>query len=212
MQACAQETVSRTETDRELARRLARGDARAVDAFYREHFEAIYEFAFYRVRRSRQDAEDVTEETFLLALRKIGAFEGRAPLGVWLRGIARNKCRERNKFLARRRIVGDAALDPEGTDALADLDAADLPQRVLESEETAAAVSAALSQIPAHYKRELVSKYVDERTFAEIGVEEECSAKAAESMVQRAKGAFARMLKVLARGPGATGQTRAFHG
>jgi RNA polymerase sigma factor (sigma-70 family) len=212
MQACIQDPVSRTETDRELATKLARGDSRAVDSFYREHFDAIYDFVYFRVGRSRQDAEDVTEETFLLALRKIDAFEGRAPLGVWLRGIARNKCRERNKLIARRRIVGDAALDPEGMDALADLDAADLPQRVLESEEVAVSVSAALSQLPQHYKRVLVSKYVDEKTFAEIGSQEECSAKAAESMVQRAKGAFARMLKTLARRPGAAGQMRTFHG
>jgi RNA polymerase sigma factor (sigma-70 family) len=102
---------------------------------------------------------------------------------------------------------------PEGVDldALADLDAADLPQRALESAEVAESVTAALSQIPAHYKRVLVSKYVDERTFAEIASEEECSPKAAESTVQRAKRAFARVIGLMTRRPGA-GQTRAFHG
>lgn len=211
MQACALEPVSLTETDRELARGLARGDARAVDAFYREHFDAIYEYAWFRVGRLTADAEDVTAETFLLALRSIGSWQGRAPLGAWLRGIARNKCRERRKMLARRRTIGDSALEGPGLDALADLDSADLPQRALESEEVATTVSAALSQLPGHYRRVLMSKYVDERTFADIAAEQDCSAKAVESMVQRAKGAFARMLKLMARRPGA-GHTRAFHG
>jgi RNA polymerase sigma-70 factor, ECF subfamily len=210
MQACIQEPVSLTDQDRELARRLARGDASAVDAFYRAHFDAVYEFAYFRVGRAAADAEDVTAETFLLALRTIGAWQGRAPLSAWLRGIVRNKCRERRKMLVRRRTIGDSALEGPGLDGLADVDAADLPQRVIESQEVAAAVSGALSQLPQHYRRVLVSKYVDERTFAEIATETETSAKAVESLVQRAKGAFARMLKLMARRPGAE-QTRAFH-
>jgi RNA polymerase sigma factor (sigma-70 family) len=211
MQACTREPVSFTQTDRELARGLARGDARAVDAFYRTHFDAVYEYAYFRVGRSTADAEDVTGETFLLALRNIGTWQGRAPLGAWVRGIARNKCRERRKLLARRKVIGDSAIEAGGLDALPDLDAADLPRRALESEEVAATVSAALSQLPDHYRRVLLSKYVDELTFAEIATEQECSAKAVESLVQRAKGAFARMWKLMSGQPGA-GQTRAFHG
>jgi RNA polymerase sigma-70 factor (ECF subfamily) len=207
MQACIQ-PVTDAETDRALALRLAMGDARAVESFYQAHVDAIYQFAFFRVGRSREDAEDVTAEAFLHALRRIRDWEGRAPLRVWLRGIARNKCRERNKARVRRRTVTAGSLDPAVLDALADLESADLPQRLLESEETAEAVSAALSQIPEHYKRVLLSKYVDERTFVEIGAEEECSAKAAESMVQRAKRAFARVLDVMQRRE----RTRASHG
>ena len=145
MQACSKEPVTLTETDRELARRLASGDARAVDAFYRAHFDATYDFVWYRVGRSIADAEDVTADTFLLALRTIRAWQGRAPLGAWVRGIARNKCRERRKLLARRRVISGSAMEGAGLEGLADLDAADLPQRVLESEEISAAVSAALS-------------------------------------------------------------------
>jgi RNA polymerase sigma-70 factor, ECF subfamily len=211
MQACAQEPVTLTETDRELARRLASGDARAIDAFYRAHFDAVYEYAWYRVGGWTADAEDVTSETFLLAIRTIRSWEGRAPLVAWLRGIARNKCRERRKLLARRRVISGSAMEGAGLEGLADLDAADIPQRLLESEEVSATVSAALSQLPGHYRRVLVSKYVDGRTFAEIASEQDSSAKAVESLVQRAKRAFARVLTVMTRRPG-VGQTRAFHG
>jgi RNA polymerase sigma-70 factor (ECF subfamily) len=206
MQACVQELVTHAETDRAIAARLARGEARAIDAFYREHCDAIYAFVFFRVGRSREDAEDVAAETFLLALKNIGGYEGRAPLGVWLRGIARNKCRERVKAKARRRLAGGP--EPVDLDALPDLEGADLPQRVIESEETAAAVTAALSQIPPHYKRVLLSKYVDEKTFAEIAAAEESSPKAVESMIQRAKGAFARIVRVMH----GRDRTRVIHG
>ena len=51
-----------------------------------------------------------------------------------------------------------------------------------------------------HYRRVLVSKYVDGCSFFDIAAERGCSAKAAESMVQRAKQAFARVLRVLSGG------------
>lgn len=206
MEACVQELVNPSATDRALAARLALGEARAVDAFYREHFDALYAFVFFRVGRSREDAEDVTAETFLLALRKAGDFEGRAPLRVWLRGIARNKCRERNKARTRRNALLGERLEGAAALELADLEGRDLPQRALESEEVSATVSAALSQMPDHYKRVLLNKYVDEMTFNEIAVAEESSAKAVESMIQRAKGAFARILRVM-QGRKRTGAT-----
>jgi RNA polymerase sigma-70 factor (ECF subfamily) len=189
--------VTRSETDREIADRLARGDALAVDAFYRAHFDDVYRFVFFRVGRSREDAEDVTAETFLTALRRAGEFQGRAPLSAWVRGIARNKCRERSKARVRRKVAGSVSLDAAALDALDGLATRDLPEDALASGEVADTVSAALSQIPEHYRRVLVSKYVDELTFAEIAERSDCSAKAVESLVQRAKTTFSRMLRVL---------------
>jgi RNA polymerase sigma-70 factor, ECF subfamily len=199
--------VTLAETDRALAERLRRGDAHAVDAFYRAHFDPIYQFVFFRVGRRREDAEDVTAETFLTALRRIGEFEGRAPLSAWLRGVARNKCRERNKLMARRRVASHHPIDAADLESLSDLEHRDVPHRALESEEVAQTVSAALSQIPEHYKRVLVSKYVDDLTFAEIAEKADCSAKAVESLVQRAKTAFGRVLKVMS-----ARKQRSFHG
>jgi RNA polymerase sigma-70 factor (ECF subfamily) len=53
--------------------------------------------------------------------------------------------------------------------------------------------------MPDHYRRVLVSKYVDDMTFAEIADETDSSPKAVESLVQRAKTAFARVLRVMSR-------------
>jgi RNA polymerase sigma-70 factor (ECF subfamily) len=204
---CTQKPVNVPPTDRELAEALARGDAGAVDAFYEAHVDAVYEFVFFRVGRLREEAEDVTSETFMTALRRIGSFEGRAPIGTWLRGIARNKCRERARLRARRRLRGDVSLDAWSLESLALLDERELPPHVLESAETAAAVTATLAQMPERYRGLLVGKYVDGLSFAEIAAQRGCSPKAAESMVQRAKVAFARVLRVVSGDM----QTRAFH-
>ena len=47
----------------------------------------------YRMLNHRQDAEDVTQETFVRALRAIFRFDAARPLRPWLLEIAANRCR-----------------------------------------------------------------------------------------------------------------------
>lgn len=60
------------------------------DEIYEEHVWRVYGFIAYRVR-SREDAEDLTSQTFERALRSWHRYdERRAPPGAWLIAIARN--------------------------------------------------------------------------------------------------------------------------
>ncbi len=59
-------------------------------AAYDEQVWSVYGFFAYRVG-SREDAEDLTQQTFERALRAWGRFDPeRAPVGAWLMAIARN--------------------------------------------------------------------------------------------------------------------------
>jgi RNA polymerase sigma-70 factor, ECF subfamily len=66
------------------------GDTEAFAALYDRYLETVYRYVYYRVG-SRQLAEDLTSETFLRALRRIGTFtwQGR-DFAAWLVTIARN--------------------------------------------------------------------------------------------------------------------------
>lgn len=69
---------------------LAReGDSEAFRALVERHSRAVYRLA-QRMTGSRQDAEDVVQETFLRAYRQLGRFESRADFGTWLHRIAVN--------------------------------------------------------------------------------------------------------------------------
>jgi RNA polymerase sigma factor (sigma-70 family) len=60
------------------------------DEIYEEHVWRVYGFIAYRVR-SREDAEDLTSQTFERALRAWHRYDARlAPPGPWLITIARN--------------------------------------------------------------------------------------------------------------------------
>jgi RNA polymerase sigma-70 factor, ECF subfamily len=73
-----------------LVQRAQAGDAEAFGALYDRYVDTVFRFIYFRVS-TRQLAEDLTSETFLRALRRIGSFtwQGR-DLGAWLVTIARN--------------------------------------------------------------------------------------------------------------------------
>jgi len=53
-------------------------------------------------------AEDLTQETFLVAHRRLEEFCAGGDFGAWLRGIARNEIRESRRTAARRHLVVDS--------------------------------------------------------------------------------------------------------
>lgn len=73
-----------------LVERAQAGETEAFGLIYDRYMETVFRFIYFRVG-NRQLAEDLTSDTFLRALKRIGSFtwQGR-DLGAWLVTIARN--------------------------------------------------------------------------------------------------------------------------
>ena len=90
-----------TEHIRELVARGQQGDRDALEELYLIHFDRIYSYLHVSVG-NRHDAEDLTTQTFLKMLEKIGTFKWQsAPFSAWLFRIAHNLAMDH--FRARRR-------------------------------------------------------------------------------------------------------------
>ncbi|MDQ0115633.1 RNA polymerase sigma factor SigY [Paenibacillus harenae] len=70
-----------------LIRKAARGDSRALSELLQQHYSFLYQYAL-KLTMNRSYAEDVTQETMLRAIEKIGAFQGKAKFSTWLITIA----------------------------------------------------------------------------------------------------------------------------
>ena len=77
-------------TDEELVQRAQAGDSAAFDEIVERHKGAVFRAALAALR-NREDAEDVTQETFITAYRKLDAFRGESQLRTWLSRIAWNR-------------------------------------------------------------------------------------------------------------------------
>jgi RNA polymerase sigma-70 factor (ECF subfamily) len=87
--------------DMRLAARCRAGDLAAFEELYRVHSARLYAVA-YRMLGHAEDAEDMLQEIFLLAFRKMASFKGDASLGTWLYRLGVNACLDRLRSKARR--------------------------------------------------------------------------------------------------------------
>ena len=99
--------------DLELAQRCRHGDAAAFDELYRAHAGRLYNLVF-RMAGSADEAEDLLQEVFLHAHRKLASFRGDSSLGTWLYRLAVNHCLDflRGRQAKMTRITD--SLDEEG--------------------------------------------------------------------------------------------------
>jgi RNA polymerase sigma-70 factor (ECF subfamily) len=74
-------------TDIELVHRAQAGDLDAFEALTSRHERRVYSLAL-RMLRHEQDAEDVTQQTFLSAVEHLAGFRGEASFSTWLLRIA----------------------------------------------------------------------------------------------------------------------------
>jgi RNA polymerase sigma-70 factor (ECF subfamily) len=101
-------------SDADLARRATLGDLDAFDALTNRHERRVYSLAL-RMLRQEQDAEDVTQQTFLSALENLAGFRGEASFSTWLLRIASHAAL---KVIRKRKGLRTVSLEEatEGTD------------------------------------------------------------------------------------------------
>jgi len=73
--------------DMELVRRAKAGEMAAFEVLTSRYERRVYSLA-WRMLRQEQDAEDVTQQTFLSALENLAGFRGEASFATWLLRIA----------------------------------------------------------------------------------------------------------------------------
>ena len=96
--------------DRQLVERCRSGDAGAFEQVYRQHATRLYNLAFRMVGQSA-DAEDMLQEIFLLAFRRLDSFRGESSLGTWLYRLGMNLCLDRLRSKAARTESLTEAID-----------------------------------------------------------------------------------------------------
>lgn len=177
-----------TAAEQDLMRRLARRDPDAAAELVREYADMVYRFVYHQVGGIVEDAEDITQETFLAALQSAHRFRGDSRLRTWLFRIAAHKIADHRR--SRYRHPPALPLDEEHPV----VGAAASPPAFLEEAEVRDRVRAALLTLPPHYRTALVLRYVEEMPVAEMAQVMGRSPKSVESILVRAKAMLSRAL------------------
>lgn len=98
--------------DAALAIRASKGESAAFGLLYDRHVAAIYRYVYYRVRDDAE-AEDLTSDVFMRALKAMPRYEPRQAFLAWLYRIARNAVIDHARRGNRRVSFEDALKHPD---------------------------------------------------------------------------------------------------
>jgi RNA polymerase sigma-70 factor, ECF subfamily len=76
-------------SEAETIRRAQNGDSAAFERLYRLHSGRVFSLCV-RMLKNPAEAEDLTQETFLMVFRRIGTFRGESAFSTWLHRVAAN--------------------------------------------------------------------------------------------------------------------------
>lgn len=162
----------------QLIELLKMGDKDAVEYWFNYFHPKLLQFIKVRLS-SEQDAEELTQQTFLNCLKNLPLFLGTARLWTWMVSIAKHEVADyyRKKY-AKRAIQ---------TFPLSQLL---FSHTIEDSHEVSARVLAVLKKMSAASRELLLRKYVDSQKVSQIALELGKTVKAVESDLFRARQEF----------------------
>ena len=189
--------------DRRLIKQLLAGDERAFDRFFEDNFARLFRFALIRLSDDPDAAREVAQITLSKAIHKLHTYKAEAALFTWLCAICRN---ETSDWLARQgRYRDHIVLVEDFPDVRAAIDSFQSPEQLnpeahYKRVELLRLIQVALDQLPPNYGDVLEWKYIEGHSVKEIAAHMNLGTEATQSLLARAKKAFADVYSSLADG------------
>mgnify|MGYP001823988989 FL=1 len=189
--------------DKKLVKQLLAGDERAFDRFFEENFARLYRFALVRLGDDPDAAREVAQVTLSKAVRKLHTYKGEAALFSWLCAICRNATSDWLK--AQGRYREHIVLTEDFTDVRAAVESLEAPDQLSPEKhyrriELLRLIQVALDNLPPKYGDVLEWKYIEGHSVREIADRMGLGLEATQSLLARAKRAFADAYTSLTHG------------
>jgi RNA polymerase sigma-70 factor (ECF subfamily) len=189
--------------DKKLVKQLLGGDERAFEQFFEENFARLYRFALTRLSDDPEAAREVAQIALTRAIRKLHTYRAESALFTWLCAICRN---ETSDWLARQgRYREHIVLTEDHPEVQAAVDSFQVPEQMSPDRhyrrvELLRLIQVALDKLPPRYGDVLEWKYIEGHSIQEISVRLDIGAEATQSLLARAKRAFADVYSSMTEG------------
>ena len=186
--------------DRRLVKKLLGGDERAFERFFEDNFARLYRFALVRLSDDPEAAREIAQIVLTRAIRKLHTYRAESALFTWLCAICRN---EVSDWLSRQgRYRQHIILTEDFPDVQAAVDSyqspfEESPEANYQRLERLRLIQVAMDKLPAKYGDVLEWKYVEGQSVREISVRLNIGQEATQSLIARAKRAFADVYTTL---------------
>lgn len=167
------------------------------EVLVREHADAL--LASIRAGAGRAHADDVFQETVLVAWRRLADYDRTRPFGPWLRGIARLVALDLAGRHRRMQIADPATFDAiERNVAAFERARIDGPEPAMSFRERLAALDDCLSRLPAMYADVVQATYRETKQLADVAHAIGGNEELVKKRLQRARAMLAECLRAKA--------------
>lgn len=175
------------DADEALAVCARAGDRQAFTCLVRRHQERVFRFLL-RMLGTRDEAMDLTQDTFLKAWNALPGWRPEARFTTWLLQIARNAALD---LLRRNQRIEFVSFDPLATDEEVrdPFDPAPPPEDQLASQQCIGILERALSVLPVDQREILLLRELENMSYAEIATTLGLSDGTVKSRLARARAA-----------------------
>jgi RNA polymerase sigma-70 factor (ECF subfamily) len=190
------------DSDQLLVERALTGDQRAYELLVIKYQRRI-ERLIGRMVRDVDLVQDITQETFVRAWRALPQFRGDSQFYTWLYRIAVNTAKKSLMGLKRDPIVTESALhsSSDSDDATSlrqnELTSESTPETELAAREIAAAVNAAMEDLPDDLRQAITLREIEGFSYEEIAEAMNCPIGTVRSRIFRAREAVSARVKPL---------------
>lgn len=180
--------------------RLQHGDTNAFERLVGERSGEIYGLLF-RLTENREEAKDLTQETFLRAFQSIGSFRGDSDLRTWIYRIAINQARNRWRWWRRRRRDSTFSLDSNDDSGRQSLlatlksEGSRDPEQDTLAHEREVVLRKALGSLRRVYREAVVLRDIEGFAYEEIAVALDISIGTVKSRLARGRQELRRKLE-----------------
>ncbi len=147
-------------------KRAKKGDLHAYQEIYNLFARKVLNF-IYRMVNSVEEAEDLTQETFVAVYQKLGALKDNSKFEPWLFRIARNFVYQRYRTRAPA-VVSVDAMDEDGQPVTQLVDTRKNPDEAFQARELEDVVQDVINSLPEKYREVFVLSAVRRLSYQEI--------------------------------------------
>ena len=159
------------EIDDKLIEDALKGDQRAFKGLVTRHQGSVFHIVF-RIVRDKEIANDLVQETFMKAFSSLKSYRSEYRFSTWLYKIAANSSID---HLRKKRIQALSLDSPIKTDdgevAIEVADYTHHPEQEMVRRERAISIQEAISSLPDKYRRVIVARHQEEKSYEEIADE-----------------------------------------
>lgn len=184
----ASSTSACSSAELEFIEKLKAGDAIAFDELVIQYSNNVYALLI-RLTEDAEEARDLTQDTFLNALKAIHNFRGDADLKTWLYRIAVNESRNRFRWWKRRKKSSTFSLDAEDEtgNAMQIADSNENPETATLRREREKALRQALSELPTNFREVIVLRDIEGLSYEEVATALDTNVGTVKSRIARGR-------------------------